>query len=78
MTSGHEPCFPCKVHFDIKYDVAFYLLEAAKLIKPEGSLVDAVISSKKTFPSLSMCKRWICQYQAEGKLSGFLFPIGKG
>jgi hypothetical protein len=33
---------------------------------------------QRKFPSLSTCERWIHQYQAEGKLSGFLFPIGKG
>jgi hypothetical protein len=33
---------------------------------------------QRKFPSLSMCEHWIHQYQAEGKLSGFLFPISKG
>jgi hypothetical protein len=33
---------------------------------------------QRKFPFLSTCEHWIHQYQAEGKFSGFLFPIGKG
>jgi hypothetical protein len=32
MTSGHKPCFLCEVHFDIKYDMALYLMESMELV----------------------------------------------